>query len=191
MKYLQHNLPVIILILILIGLGTFCIFFPESDFIKIFSWFACAYLSFLGLLLIFIALRYQKTLHQRSFLDRSPAYLIYGFVLLALAVIVILYPDYLVRIIIGLTLIIYPTLRLIVQENKGRFFLNQLWKYVVGIIFIVANDTVLDIFFVIIGIALYVAAGFLILLLIRTYRQGQTNLLKVYLLKVLNKNVKE
>jgi uncharacterized membrane protein HdeD (DUF308 family) len=190
MNYLKRNLPVILFIGVLLLVGTFCIFFPESDFIEIFSWLAATYLFTMGLVLIIFALCYAQDLRSGSFFDRSPAYLLYGFLLLGLAVIIIIYPDYLVRIIIGFTLIIFPTLKLLTQENKKKFFLSQLWKYFVGIIFILANDTLLDVFFIIIGIALYLAAVFLIWLLIKYRSQGQ-NLLKVYLLRVLNKHVKE
>jgi hypothetical protein len=191
-RYLKINYQSLILILALIVLGTFCLLLSGENFIRMFSYLAAAYLLLMGITVIVFSFRYQEYLKNDTFLDRAVGYFIYGIVLLSLAVLIILYPDYLVRIFIGITLIVFPTIQLIKSVDKKSFLRYNFWKYLVGIIFIIAVDVILEILFHFLGIAFYALAIFLIIMLVRNYHNHEyPNLVSKYIIYIIKRNSKE
>lgn len=193
-NYLKNNLLVIILIILLFALGTFCFLIDGKDFIKIFSILAFIYLLFIGSWMIYAAIKYGKDLDLNSgFWNKKPGYLIQGVILIGASIIILLYPNYLVRLIIGILLIIVPTIKLIHAYNKRKYLRNNFWKFIVGIILIFAIDIILEIMFFIIGGILYACAIFLIYLLIYNYKDhSKPNIITKYtLIYFINKKDKD
>lgn len=171
LKYLRNNLIIIIITIILIALGVFCILVDGEDVIQVFSYLAAGYLIIIGGWMIYAAFRYKDQLnYSRHIINRYLGYLLQGILLIGFAVLVILFPGYLIRIIIGICLILLPTYTLIIEENKKQYFLRNLWKYIIGIIFVLAIDVVMEILFIIIGIVLFLIAIYFIYLLVINYR---------------------
>lgn len=192
LKYLKNNYQTIIFILALIVLGIFCIMLKGENFIEIFSYLAAGILMLVGISMIVFSIRYHDYLQGGRFLDRSVGYFTYGTVLLAFALLIIIYPEYLVRIIIGISLIIFPTIRLIQAEDKKRFLRYNFWKFLIGIIFIIAVDVILEILFDFLGIAFIAGAIFLIVMLVRNYNnKEEPNLFSKYIVYIIKQQNKE
>lgn len=191
-KYLKINYQTILLILSLIVLGIFCIILKGENFIAIFSYLAAGILILLGIAMIAFSIRYYDYLQSGSFLDRSVGYFTYGTVLIASAVLIILFPDYLVRILIGISLIIFPTVRLIQAKDKKRYLRNNFWKYLIGVIFIIAVDVIMEVLFDFLGIAFIAGAIFLTVMLIKNYQnKEEPNLFSKYIIYIIKQKTKE
>lgn len=192
LKYLKTNYLAIILILMLIILGTLFIIVSGENFIKIFSYLAASYLIIVGIAMIVLTIRQQNYLNESTYSKKVMGNIIYALVLFVLGILIIIFPDYLVRIFIGITLIFFPTLELLQSKNKKNYLRNNFWKYLIGIIFIIAVDVVLEILFNFIGVAFYVFALFLIVMLIRNYHnQEYPNLISKYIIYFVKRKNKE
>lgn len=173
-KYLRNNIILIVMTIILIALGVFCILVDGEDVIKVFSYLAASYLIIIGGWMIYAAFRYKNELnHSRHIINNHLGYLLQGILLIGFAVLIVLFPGYLVRIIIGICLLLLPTYTLIFEENKKQYFIRNLWKYIIGIIFVLAIDVVMEILFIIIGIVLFIVAIYFIYLLVINYRDKE------------------
>lgn len=183
-KYLKNNIILIIISIILIVVGIFSILIRGSDIIKIFSYLALVYLVLVGGWMIFSAIKYKEYLKSNTnFINRPPGYIIQGSILILAGVIIVVFPDFLVRLVIGIILIIQPLITLINHDDKKRYFNNNFWKFIIGLIFILAFDVVLDILFIIIGAGLIGLAFWIIYLLIINYKdKTYPNLITKYMM---------
>jgi len=180
-NYLKKNYAVIILIVLSLAIGTFFIVLPGKDFIKIFSIILAIYLVIASGSLLTMAFSRPAA---NSFLKGRTAKIIGAALLVLLAVLTVLFPVYMVRIVIFLVMIVTPTVLLIVSPYKKIYLRDNFWKYIVGVIFILAVEVLVDIAFIILGIAFYVLAFFIIYLLIVNSRyQEKPSLVNKYLVR--------
>ncbi|MCK9536391.1 MAG: hypothetical protein M0R05_02185 [Bacilli bacterium] len=180
-NYLKKNYAVIILIVLSLAIGTFFIVLPGKDFIKIFSIILAIYLVIASGSLLTMAFSRPAA---NSFLKGRTAKIIGAALLVLLAVLTVLFPVYMVRIVIFLVMIVTPTVLLIVSPHKKIYLRDNFWKYIVGVIFILAVEVLVDIAFIILGIAFYVLAFFIIYLLIVNSRyQEKPSLVNKYLVR--------
>lgn len=178
MEYLKKNYLILIFIVVLTALGTFFIVLPGKDFIKIFSVILAVYL------LIAAGTLALAPSDQSRIWRRRPALLAEAAALLALAVLTVLFPVYMVRIVIFLVLIVTPTVKLLTGPDKKRYFRHNFWKYIVGVIFILTVEILVDIAFIILGVALYgLAAFFIYLLIVNSRYPPKPNLFDKYLVR--------
>jgi hypothetical protein len=186
-RYLKKNSLVVLLIMLLLFGAGICFFLPAAYFFRVFAWISFSYLIVMGCSMIYLTFRYYNNLRQGSFLD-FPGYLIYGLFLIIFGILSLLYPEYLVRIIIGITFIIFPTWRILESKDKKEALSYQFWKYIVGIIFVLSTSFMIKFIFVFIGIAFLVIAIYLSWLLIKQYRNNNQNLLQTFILRFIYKN---
>jgi hypothetical protein len=192
LKYLRINYQTVLLILALFVLGALCFILTGEDFIKVFSFIAAFYLLASAAALITMAARYHESLRTGSFFDRSEGYITYASILILFAIVLIIFPEYLVRGFIGIVLILIPLFHLIQAEDKKRYFRFNFWKFIVGVIFVVAVDAIIDIILGFLGIALFIAGAVLIALLIRNYRDKECpNLISKYIAYLIKQKSKE
>lgn len=191
-KYLKNNLVLVIAVIILIALGTFCILISGNDIYKAFSIFALVYLVAVGGWMIYSSFHYKNYLEANpTFLNRPLGYLIQGGMLIILGVLILIFPGFLVRLLIGLLLIAQPLVTLIMTDDKLNYLKYNFWKFIVGLIFILAIDIVLDILFIIIGVGLILFAAFIIYVLIINYKdRTYPNVITKYIVIYINKKNK-
>jgi len=192
--YLKNNLIVLIVIIVLVALGSFFIMVSGENFIKIFSYLGATYLTIIGIYLIVSAFKYKRYLQaNHSKINSQIGYIIQGILLLGLATLIILFPSYLVRIFIGVTLILLPTVQLFFKENKKSYFIGSIWKYIIGIIFLLAVEEIIQIVFIVIGVIFYLLAIYLIYLLVINYKYlDKPNIVtKYFIAYIIRKNSKE
>lgn len=191
-NYLKMNIQALILIFAFIVLGAFCLLISGENFIKLFSYLAAGYLILMGITMIVFSIRYYDYLQEGKFLDKSVGYMTYGLVLFASAITLILFPEYLVRVFVGITLILFPAIRLFQSPDKKRFLRYNFWKFIVGIIFIIAADEVIEILFDFLGIAFFVLGIILIVLLINNYKNKEyPNIFSKYIIYFIKHQNKE
>ena len=114
-KYLKKNYIVLIMIAALLALGTFFIVLPGIDFILVFSILLGVYLAGAAVYIFLLALRAYALPGPKS--ARVVAFIASG-ALLGLAVLTVIYPAVMVRIVIFLIFIVTPT-ALFVKRKKA------------------------------------------------------------------------
>lgn len=194
LKYFKNNLILLIISIVLIILGVFCIIVRGSDIIRIFSYIALIYLIAIGGWMIFSGFKYKEYLESNpNILNKPIGYIVQGSIFVILGVLIIIFPAFLVRLIIGIFLIILPLITLITYEDKKKYIKNNFWKFIVGLLFVVAVDVVLDILFIIIGACLLIVVGWVIYLLIINYKDPtKPNLITKYMMiYIIKKNSKD
>lgn len=194
LKYFKNNLILLIISIVLIILGVFCILVRGSDIIRIFSYIALIYLIAIGGWMIFSGFKYKEYLESNpNILNKPIGYIVQGSIFVILGVLIIIFPAFLVRLIIGIFLIILPLITLITHEDKKKYIKNNFWKFIVGLLFVVAVDVVLDILFIIIGACLLIVVGWVIYLLIINYKDPtKPNLITKYMMiYIIKKNSKD
>lgn len=194
LKYFKNNLILLIISIVLIILGVFCIIVRGSDIIRIFSYIALIYLIAIGGWMIFSGFKYKEYLESNpNILNKPIGYIVQGSIFVILGVLIIIFPAFLVRLIIGIFLIILPLITLITHEDKKKYIKNNFWKFIVGLLFVVAVDVVLDILFIIIGACLLIVVGWVIYLLIINYKDPtKPNLITKYMMiYIIKKNSKD
>jgi hypothetical protein len=191
-QYLKNNLILIILCLIFIALGILCILARGEDIIDIFSYLALVYLVLIGGWMIFSAIKYKGLLKENSnFLNKPLGYIIQGVILILAGITIVIFPKFLVRLIIGIILILLPLITLINHPDRIRYLRNNFWKFIIGLIFILAFDGVLDILFIVIGSILIGIACWIIYLLIINYKdKTYPNIITKYVLIYISKKNK-
>lgn len=191
-KYLLNNIILVIAVIFLTVLGIFCILIDGDDVYKIFSIISLIYLCCIGIWMIYSSFYYKDNLKNNSnFLNQPLGYLIQGIVLIALGVIIVLFPNFIVRFVVGIMLIIQPLFSLIIADNKLSYLKVNFWKFIVGLIFILAIDIILDILLLIIGILLILIACFIIYIIIINYKdRTYPNIITKYIVIYLNKKNK-
>lgn len=193
-KYLKNNIILIFISILLLALGILCILIDGKNVINAFSILALVYLFGVGGWMIFSAFKYRDYLEaNNNFMIKPIGYIIQGVILIFLGVLVIFYSDVLVRIIIGILLIILPLITLITEDDKIGYLKRNFWKFIVGLIFILTFDIIIDIIFTIIGIGLIVCVGFIIYLLVKNYKEKEySNLITKYIVMyIIKKNDKD
>lgn len=190
-KYLKNNILIIVAILLLIVLGIFCILIDGSDVIKAFSIIALVYLILIGGWMIYSSFKYKDYLNNNpNFINKPIGYIIQGSVLIILGVLIIIFDEFLVRLAIGIFLIALPLITLFTKPDKVQYLKNNFWKFIIGLLFILAYDVVFDILFIIIGICFILLSGYLSYLLVTNYKdKSYPNVLTKYLmLYIIKKN---
>jgi len=191
-KYLKNNIILIIAIIVLIGLGILCILINSDSVYQLFSIFAFIYLIGIGFWMLYSSFKNRKELSENtSFFKSANGYLVQSILFICFGILVLIFPNFLVRLLIGLVLIFQPLMGLINSPKKLNYLKNNFWKFLVGIIFIFAVDIVLDIILAIFGVTLIVFAIYLIYILVTNYRdKTYPNVLTKYLVIYLNKKYK-
>lgn len=184
-KYLKSNILVIILMLLFLGFGILAFFIEGDDVFLAFSIVAMLYLFMIGSWMIYSSIKQKDILNQNTgFINRPVGYFIQGLLFIAAGITIVIFRNFLVRLIVGVFLIVLPLISLILSKNKKEYFKKNFWKFIVGIIFVIANDLIFEIIFKIIGAFFIVDAIFLLYLLIRNYRRNpNTNIISRYLMK--------
>jgi hypothetical protein len=180
-KYLKKNYIVLIMIAALLALGTFFIVLPGIDFILVFSILLGVYLAGAAVYIFLLALRAYALPGPKS--ARVVAFIASG-ALLGLAVLTVIYPAVMVRIVIFLIFIVTPTVALFVKPDKKAYLRKNFWKYILGVILLLSVEVLVDIAFIIVGVLFYGVAGYLIyLLVIHSRMPEKPNLFDKYLVR--------
>ncbi|HOH18110.1 MAG TPA: hypothetical protein PK087_02170 [Bacilli bacterium] len=187
--YLKNNWLFICIILALIGLSLLFILPSGQQIILISSYLAAIYLFLVGISFVVTAFKYSKYLERSQNQKREQILLLFeALFLFALGTVILIFPTYAVRVIVGISLILLPTIHLFTQANKKTYLKNNFWKYLIGILFLVAAESIIDYVFLGLGIIILLGAGFLLYLLIINCRdRNRPNLLVKYGLRYLNK----
>jgi hypothetical protein len=148
----------------------------------------------MGITLMVLAFR-DVRVEERSgdFFNGRTFYLIQAVILLTTSILSIIYPDYLLRIIIGIVLIIIPSIKLLFEVDKKRYLKNNFWKYIVGILFVLASDGILNVIFIIIGLSLILVFLAGVYLVVINYRhKDNANIITKYITRyIIYKNDRE
>jgi len=160
-----------------------------QQIILISSYLAAIYLFLVGISFVVTAFKYSKYLERSQNQKREQILLLFeALFLFALGTVILIFPTYAVRVIVGISLILLPTIHLFTQANKKTYLKNNFWKYLIGILFLVAAESIIDYVFLGLGIIILLGAGFLLYLLIINCRdRNRPNLLVKYGLRYLNK----
>ncbi|MGD9887012.1 MAG: hypothetical protein AB7T03_03510 [Bacilli bacterium] len=188
--YLRNNWLLICFVLMLVGLSLLFILPNGQQIILIFSYLAASYLFIVGIAFLVTAFRFSHYLDNAQKQKREQIFLVLeALFLLVLGAIIIIFPTYAVRVLIGVTLILLPTIHLFSfsRSSKLTYLKRNFWKYLVGLIFILAVEAIIDYVFLVLGILLLSLAVYLIYLLIMNYRDvSRPNLIVKYSLLYLN-----
>lgn len=180
MHYLKKNILTLIAIAILITIGVLFIFINPVFLINVLMYSV-------AILLTIIAIRFIITSHH--YLGKDKIILIFqSIVLILFSVLLFIVPDYISRLIIGIILLFIPIVELVFTNNKIEQLKKDIWKYVIGIIFILSFNLVLKIVFVSLGIAIIAFAGYLIYLLILHKKDNQNIFVILFLKKIIRKD---
>lgn len=187
--YLRNNWLLICLMFLMVGISLLFILPSGQQIILIFSYLAASYLVIVGVAFLITALRFFHYLDNEQKQKREQIFLVLeALFLLILGAIIIIFPTYAVRVLIGVSLILLPTIHLFSQSSKLTYLKKNFWKYLVGLIFILAIEAIIDYVFLGLGILLLGLVGYLIYLLIINYRDvSRPNLIVKYSLLYLNK----
>lgn len=181
--YLKKNFAVVIMILILLAVGTFFVVLPGLDFIRIFSVILALYLTGAAVYIFILALRSNL---EGAILNNRAAAFAAAAGLLTLAVLTVIFPRFMVLIVIFLVFIATPTITLFVRTDRKAYFRKNFWKYILGAVLLLSVKLLVDIAFIIVGIIFYGLACFLIYLLIAGSRLPEKpNLVDKYLVRYL------
>lgn len=189
LEYFKKNLPFLAGMIIIAGLALLFILASGAQLIAIFSYAAAVYLFIVGISFLVAAVRFDGYLEPKQKPRRQQTLLILeALFLLALGALIIIFPTYTVRIIIGVTLLVIPTLHLIFNGGRREYFLKNGWKYLIGIIFILAAEAIIDYVFFALGILLGLFDVYLIVLFVINGKDpAKPNLIAKYFLEYLNK----
>src|SRR5690606_28994239 len=94
--------------------------------------------------------------------DDKTKLIVQSIILIIFAVLLFVFPEYLLRLIIGSILILVPLIELILATDKLAQLKKDIWKYIVGIIFVLSFGIILKIVFVSLGTAILALAGYII-----------------------------
>ncbi|GEM_PF-794320 len=189
LEYFRKNLLFLAAIIFIAGLALLFILPSGAQLIAIFSYVAAVYLFILGISFLVAAIRFDKYLESHEKSRRQQTLLILeALFLLALGTLIIIFSTYTVRIIIGVTLLVIPTLHIIFNGGRREYFLKNGWKYLIGIIFILAAEAIIDYVFLALGILFLLFDVYLIVLfVINSQNPSKPNLIAKYFLEYLNK----
>jgi len=189
LEYFKKNLPFLAGMIIIAGLALLFILPSGAQLIAIFSYVAAVYLFLVGISFLVAAIRFDQYLEAKNKPRRQQTLLILeALFLLALGALIIIFPTYTVRIIIGVTLLVIPTLHLIFNGGRREYFLKNGWKYLIGIIFILAAEAIIDYVFFGLGILLALFDVYLLVLFILNCQDpSHPSLIAKYFLEYLNK----
>lgn len=191
-RYLKNNQIVFVLILFMILLAMLFILPNGKQIIDMFSYLAAFYLFMLAISFLMTAIKYKQYLdvpNQQK--QQQIMLLLEALFLLVLGALILIFPVYLVRIIIGITLLILPTINLFTKIDKWLFLKKNFWKYIVGIVFILAVEGMIDYVFLCLGIALLLFVCYIIYLLVINYKDlERPNIIIKYSIAYLNKKGK-
>lgn len=182
-RYIKKNITALIMIALFLLAGTFFIVFAPGRFFLVFSYFLAAYLLIAAVVLICLFPR-EKQPHNILF---SKSLLIpEGILLICLGILTVAFPAVVLLIDIILVMLISPTIAIAASRERRKAIKQNLWKYIAGItlVVIVIFAFLHNIFLIIIGIAFYIGAGFLVYLLIVNAGPGEKpSLFDKYLVK--------
>lgn len=167
-NYIQHSKYELLASLVLIGIGCMFLFVPTEVFIYI-----------LAVLIAIIAFGMIVSALSRSerFDAKHPFWMTIGqgVLFLVVATTMILFPFYAIRIGAGIIFIVVPLIKLMYAKNKQQFFLKDIYKYIIGIIFILSPKGVLDMIFFVLGVLIIGIAIVIIVFSFKSYRQGKSH----------------
>lgn len=138
LKKIKEHPYILLTGLIFIALGLFLIF-VDSSFILMFIHTSMAFM----LILLGIS---KFMLAKRSKLDTYS-----GIVNIAIGTLFLFFYNFIIDIILGSILVIFPIVRIVLSENKKLTFKQELPLFLMGIFIIFSGDLFVNIFFKIIG----------------------------------------
>lgn len=166
--YLKKNILTIIIIFLLFLFGSLLLFIDASKVITIIMYIIAGFMILLAISFLVSA---------KSYLGKDKGMLIaQSIVLLTLSVLIFIFPDSLMRTVIGVLFILVPLFKLITVQNKFEQFLKDIYKYIIGFILIFSFDSVLDIAIKTLGILLFIL-GIILLYLLIINRKRNVNVL--------------
>lgn len=181
--FIKKNKIEIMLALALLIIGTICVILSGKTIIKIITYLMGAFFIISGITVI------VGTIKNKSVVTTSLTIpIVQGVVLIILGSSLYIFPNHLVRLIVGILFIIIPTIKIILENEKIMVFKKELYKYIIGLIFIISFDRLLDILFIIIGVALIGLSIVLIIYTIKSFKKDQKNslLYKLFMKKILD-----
>ena len=138
LKKIKEHPYILLTGLIFIALGLFLIF-VDSSFILMFIHTSMSFM----LILLGIS---KFMLAKRSKLDTYS-----GIVNIAIGTLFLFFYNFIVTIILGTILVIFPIVRIVLSDNKKLTFKQELPLFLMGIFIIFSGDLFVNIFFKIIG----------------------------------------
>jgi hypothetical protein len=138
LKKIKEHPYILLTGLIFIALGLFLIF-VDSSFILMFIHTSMAFM----LILLGIS---KFMLAKRSKLDTYS-----GIVNIAVGTLFLFFYNFIIDIILGSILVIFPIVRIVLSDNKKLTFKQELPLFLMGIFIIFSGDLFVNIFFKIIG----------------------------------------
>lgn len=138
LKKIKEHPYILLTGLIFIALGLFLIF-VDSSFILMFIHTSMAFM----LILLGIS---KFMLAKRSKLDTYS-----GIVNIAVGTLFLFFYNFIIDIILGSILVIFPIVRIVLSENKKLTFKQELPLFLMGIFIVFSGDLFVNIFFKIIG----------------------------------------
>lgn len=181
--FIKKNKIEIILASVLLIIGVLCIILSGITIISIITYLMGAFFIISGITVI------VGTVKNRSVVTTSLTIpIIQGVVLIVLGSSLFIFPNHLVRLIVGIMFIIIPTIKIILEKEKLAGLKKQIYKYIIGLIFIISFDKILDILFIIIGVGLIVASILLLVYTIKSFKKDKSNsfLYKFFMKKLLS-----
>lgn len=174
MHYIKKNILSIILMVILIAVGAIFILLNPVLLINVFMY------AIAGLLII-MAIGFMVS-SQQYLGDDKTKLILQSLLLIALSLVLLFFPIYISRLIIGIIFLLIPVVELVYANNKLEQVKKDIWKYIVGFILIFSFEVVLKIVFVILGIFFIYVAGYLLYLLI-IHKKDNQNIFVIIILK--------
>ena len=176
MHYLKKNFLTLIVITLLIAFGILLILLDPELLIKIFMYVV-------AIMLIIMAIGFLISAKQYVGNDKTKL-IIQSIILIILSVLLMIFPKYITRIIIGIIFLLIPIMELIYATDKSAQFKEDIWKYIVGIILVLSFTIVLKFVLIFLGVFLILIAGYLIYLLIKHHNDKNIpNVLVIIFLK--------
>lgn len=181
--FIKKNKIEIIIALALLIIGVLCIVLSGKTIINIITYLIGAFFIISGITVI------VGTIKNKSVVTTSLTIpIVQGVVLIILGSSLYIFPNHLVRLIVGILFIIIPTIKIILETEKLTVFKKELYKYIIGLIFIISFDRLLDILFMVIGVVLIGLSVVLIIYTIKSFKNDQNNslLYKLFVKKLLD-----
>lgn len=180
--FIKRNKIELILTFLLLLIGLLCVFLSGKTIMIIITYLMGVFFIASGITVLVGTIKNRSVVMNDLWLPITQ-----GIVLIILGSCLFIFPGHLVRLIVGAIFLIIPTIKIILHNNKKETFLKELYKYIIGLIFIISIDIFLDIIFFIIGLILLIGAVILLVYTIKSFKKDQSNSLmyKIFIKKIL------
>ncbi|MGD9605473.1 MAG: hypothetical protein AB7V00_04900 [Bacilli bacterium] len=187
--YIKNNWLLLTIMAIMVGISLIFILLNGQEIIMIFSYIAASYLFLVGISFFVSAVKFSSYLeNSRRQKHQQLLLILEACLLIVLGVVILVFSTYSVRAIVGILLIILPTIQMFMKTSKWAYFRKNFWKYLVGLVFILATEAIIDYVFFALGLLILGLVCYFIYLFIINYHDlSRPNLIIKYGLLYLNK----